>query len=158
MAAEEVVLLAVVEPRSKLASTGGAHLPMMVEGPLCERTGRPPFHARGCDGNRVDSAPLDRDVPAAFLEALPTEQLALPVDRVRVDVAIPKGMEIAFDIVGPGHAQPGHRRKLAEQKLEEIWTEGNIRVDVPDDIEGQILEASVSGVDCLHFRSEMTFP
>src|SRR5690606_28539838 len=105
MAAEQVVLLAVVEPRSQRAGSGRAHRSMVLEDPLVERVGDPAFHARGRHRYPVDPSPSYRCVSADFLEASTSEQLHLAVHVMDADVAVAKRMKAAFDVVRSGNAK-----------------------------------------------------
>lgn len=108
---------------------------MMVKNPVPEGIGFPALHTRRRYRHPVDSTPLDRHVAADVLEAGASEELALPVDMVDIDIAVPVGVKIALDVMRAGDAEIWHRLELREEIGEEILAKGDVSIDVADDLE-----------------------
>src|SRR4051812_34592144 len=132
VAAEEVVLLAVVEARRELAAARGSHLAMVMERTFRERARLPTLHPRGGDRDPVYAATAYRCVTANAFQARATKELALAVDMVFTDVAVGVRMEVAFDVMRPRDAERGHRFELVQQECHEVFTEGDVGIDISD--------------------------
>src|SRR5215472_7161081 len=82
-----VVLRAASEPHLPGPPASGTHFPVVDTGPVEKRPGLPSLHSRSGDGDPIDAAVLDRDIPTDVFEARSPEQLAAA--RHVVDVREP---------------------------------------------------------------------
>src|SRR5262249_30713720 len=91
MAPEVIVFLSIGEKRAQPAPLSGAQGSVMEERLLPERASPPTLHARGGDGDPVDTTGPVGHISAYLLKALPPKQLKLAGD-----------MMLAFEAVGLG--------------------------------------------------------
>src|ERR1700722_19558371 len=99
----------------------------------------PTFHARGRDGDPVNSAGGIRDVTADFTEAVEPEKLARAVDRSFAFKTIFHRVPVFFRVSRAGDAERGVFGKFLQQKFKMIRPEGNVGIEVSDDFKFNVL-------------------
>ena len=75
---------------------------------------------------------------------------------VDINITIPVGVKIAFDVMGSGNAEIGHFFEFPEQVCEVVLTERDVGVQVADHLETQVLGTLVAGVESLYFPCKVT--
>ncbi len=154
MAAQRVVLAALAQARRELRALRGADRPMVVAHLLGERAGAPTAHARARDRRPVDAAALDGLVAADLLVARAPEHLAGARHVLDVGEAVVV-LVIAFAERGARDAEPGVLREAAQEELEVVRVEGDVGVEVADDVVGQVAQRRVAGVERTHLAGEV---
>src|SRR5215831_16055024 len=98
---------------------------------LSERPGLPPDHPGRGDGDPVDPSRLVRDVTSDRLEALTSEELALPGDvSLTLEAVGIRAVSICLPKDRAGNSQRGILLEPAQEELEEIVVERDIGVQV----------------------------
>ena len=116
----------------------------------------PPFHPGGCHRAPVDTPERHRHVSANFVETLAPEQLARA--RYVLDVREPiVVVSSVLDEGSAGDAQPRVGGELTDEKIEVVGAEGNVRVDIANDIERNVFDRIEAGIEALDLGGKAAF-
>jgi hypothetical protein len=98
----------------------------------------------------------DRAVSPDSLEALPPKQLARAKDVHLVETPVFNSVVISLFHRGSGHAKFRILGKLCQEESIEILIEGDIGVDIADDVKLNMLELFDPGANASSFRGKGT--
>src|SRR5712691_5562272 len=121
--------------------------------------GLPALHPRGGDCDPIDCSAFNRDVAANLFKALPAKKLAGAGDVLELSetVGVSVAMLLAgiFDKGSAGNAEPRVSDKPGQKKLDVIGIEGDVGVEIADDVEGQPFQSRKAGVEGVGLGSEL---
>ena len=129
---------------------------MMITALFQERPRGPALHPGGGHGDPIDTPFLYRNVAADIHKALPSEKLAstgnvFGAGKAEIIVVL------ALDERRPGHPEFQVSGEPAKKEFEIVRFEGDIGVQIPDDIEAAIAELFVPGIERVDLRREAAF-
>ena len=159
ISADIIRLAPVVEPDHERAVGAGAELSVMKTDFFGKRARLPAFHARRGDRDPIYRAALDRHVTAHFFEALAAEHLASTGNMFKSGELVSVGVLVAVIRIlnkrGSRYAQLGEKLKPGKQKAEIIRLEGDVGVEIANDVIGRPFEKDITRIEAVGFGGEL---
>jgi hypothetical protein len=133
----------------------GPYFPMMVAGFVGKGSCLPTFHSRRGYGDPVDTATLDRLISSDFIKTRPAKQLTCSGDMFDVGKSKIIGDIVIFNKGSAGHSQPFYLLKFCDEIRKIAWVEGDIGIEIADDIIGNGLDTLIAGLKCKYLCGEL---
>src|SRR5258708_22209961 len=127
----------------------------MKERFLSKRTGRPSHHSRAGNRDPIDASSLVRDIAPNFLETLPSKKLALSGNVILSFKAVGFRTISVLSKNCSSDTQAIVFYQLTQKKLEMIFVQGNIRIQIPYDLVSEVLHLLLAGVECVNLCGEI---
>src|SRR5437870_5963581 len=159
MPTEHVVLATVVEFDQERMGVGRSLLAVMHQQLPRVRPRLPAVHPRRQRGQQVHAAIPAGLVAADRLEALAPEELERPRHFLNAGEAIVvpgAWLPRLLALVGAGHAEPRVLGELAQEVFDVVWLERHVRVEIADELVGNMLDPRGPRVERMHLAGEVT--
>src|SRR5208283_1255716 len=151
MPTEVVVFLPIGKQGGEDTAFCGSQGPVVKKPLLPERFGLPAHHPCGRDCYPIDSASLIWCESSDLLKAALSKHLAAARNMVMPLKALPLGAVSVLFEDRSRDPKVGICIKLAQDKLNIIHIEGNISIEIPQNLIVQVLDSFIAGVESLHF-------